>query len=413
MKITKVTILGEGSQVLRLLSEKYHMDDQEIIKYYAEKLGLYENTLQRYLMERRIYNQKFIKHLEKEFKRPYEKIVETAEAQITKIIFDVRQNIQQYNRPEDSKILLSLLSLCERYGFEELEIFSQINYGRFLYNSNQIVEGRETIKKACENAIDSSYWNPYVFGQINLAYIENEYNPKKARKILKETEEIVLNSNLLTDITYRYWYIYGVSSHLLRQYRQSKKCFKIALNYGPTDEDRLKCKLNQALIYKLEGNYPAALKIYLKIVRTKNRKMRCIIKNNIASVYFAMKDELQAQKYIFEAIGEMPDDLAEGTKINIIDTYLDINNNYSLIFLDLLSVIKNAKMITDYKKILTDVIEKVVQILIDRKNYQALKELVQAIYDLLQRGVDIDQNKLKVVYADIILYLIKEKELII
>lgn len=54
MKITKVKILGEGSQVLKLLSERYEMDDQEIIKYYAEKLGLYENTLQRYLMERRI-----------------------------------------------------------------------------------------------------------------------------------------------------------------------------------------------------------------------------------------------------------------------------------------------------------------------------------------------------------------------
>lgn len=413
MKITKVTILGEGSQVLKLLSEKYSMDAKETIKNYAQKLGLYENTLQRYLLERRIYNQKFIKHLESEFKRPYKEIVKTVDVQLEKIISCIRHNIQQYNRPEDSEILLYIMKLCERYGFEELYIFSQINYGRYLYNCSQIVEAKETIKLACQNAYKTSCWNPYVFGQINLAYIENEYNPKKARKILKETEEIVLNSNLLTDITYRYWYIYGVSSHLLRQYRQSKKCFKIALNYGPTDEDRLKCKLNQALIYKLEGNYPAALKIYLKIVTTKNRKMRCIIKNNIASVYFAMKDELQAQKYIFEAIGEMPDDLAEGSKINIIDTYLDINNNYSLIFLDLLSVIKNAKMITDYKKILTDVIEKVVQILIDRKNYQALKELVQAIYDLLQRGVDIDQNKLKVVYADIIINLIKEKELII
>lgn len=414
MKIAEVKINSEGQQIKRLLLQYYKIDDPQIaIKLFAKEAGLYETTLARYLRNCITPTEKLRERLEKKFNKGFSELVDTVYSQLNRAIISIQDNIHYYDSESDLVIANNIIKQCNRYRYTELALRAEINLGRIKYNL-KMIDAREIIKSAIEKAESLSFYETQVSGVTNLAYLEyteNSGNIQAARNLLKSLEKLVKKEDISPQVEYRYWYTYGITLQLIKQPKQSRRLFKKALELSIDPISQIKCLINIAINLKNEKKYLEAIKIYRKLLRTQEGSqwnMKCSIYNNIANTYLAMGNKEVALNVIKMAIIGMPDDLHINKKIIIYDTYLDISEDCTYIMNNLFKALDHVHHVNENRKLVIDIMNKLILNLIKYRDYDSLYELVVKLEVVIDKEVDLKaKNQFKIYYAEATLELLK------
>lgn len=412
MKVTEIKLEGEGHQLLSKLKEKYNLSKHELIKFYAEKIGLYPNTLRQYLKNKIVTNDKFKKQIEEEFSTAYENIVQTIEFQLKHYVEVIRDNIEIYNSLEDTAMLESLVAFTKNYGFPYLELIALGNLCRHKHNlrPRQNNEAKKLMIDIINQSKSKGFKDLEVYYKLNLAYIENtDENYKCAKKILKGVE---INETIPITIIYRYWYTYGITLEYLQQYAAARKMFKESINFATQGVEKIKSTINIALTFKLEGKYKSALKWYEAAYNLcdDDTELQCIILNNMATTYAESNDLKNARICINRAVEIMPINMRISRKINVYDTFLSLENDLDGMIEEIIQCLAYSDQAIDNRRFIMSCIDKFIDRLKEKEKIEDLKELARKLKFIINRGEG-EQIYIEASFARIIIFLIEKGEL--
>lgn len=259
------------------------------LEVFADKIGIYKNSLQKYLDSRKvgsdIFKLKLIHHLNK----GYDQIVISEKNQLIQYVDLITENINKYNGKEDFKLLDKLQKLTLKYDLQ-LETAKMIrNLGMYNFYNNKPNTSVDLIRLSID--MSKKLYNYEMIFKFTsdlglILYYENRY--KLARKEMEDIEN--LNEKISIDPYYRCLYYYRTGNIYLElgKLRNARKMFETSMKFARDNYEIGKSIMNIGVTFKKEEKFSLAFDYYnmsLTKFAQDDFKNKGIIYNNIAELF--------------------------------------------------------------------------------------------------------------------------------
>lgn len=315
---------------IKIRSEEVQLKEEIIkefntLEQFAKKTNYTIKTVERNL--KKGVSSKFLYKCSSVFGKSMQEIVCPVKKQIAEYIYNVFENIKEYNSSEDIKVINYLYDLSYEYNLEFEKILMERNLGRYYFNIKKYKDSIDNYKIAVEKAKDFGMTNYtiYIQSELGLTYFWIK-ELEKAKICLGEIEVKQIRENKFKNkALFKYHYTSGLVFMNLKEYNKAIEAYKNAYDYAYNKETIGGAIANMGLTYKNLTKYDLALEYYnkaLKLYKNNNEK-KSKMYNNIATVFLEKKQYNKALEFSEKAINLISKDNSYSSFV-VYYTYIEI-----------------------------------------------------------------------------------------
>jgi len=404
-------IKGEGAQAKALLIKKLKLDDVGIAKVISESIGIAENTAYSYLNRSRIPSASFHTFIEETFDCEYSDIIQSPDEQILGALERVSLNIEAY---------------CTEAGLEKVEYLYRKSIGiKYVYGEVfglsclailKLVLKRQDAYEIINEAVmkakkmDFELLTYAITIKSMMLNYSGKYN--ETVKIIENHRKKINNQAVSNENLGKMYFQLGFSYRRLKEYSKAKRYMELAYNDSLTIKMKIRIRNIIGLILREQGKITESIRCFKKVFGvTTNRIEHAIVYNNMARSYMKLKNFDEAFICIERAINYVSARSLFKRRVYYFDTLFELiivkgNNCYKflLAYEKIECDLFYLENIYEYYNELSECIRKVVQIIIESKDFELMNRLIVTLKKASEFYDDLEiVEKLRLIFADTVM----------
>jgi len=294
-QLNDIVIKSPGVQLREKIIDKYGS-----IRNFADEIGLYETSITQYLSSKKLGSSTFKIRTMNAFHQDFNDLYKTDEEQIRYFTDLVSWYIHEYVFIEDVEILerLKMLSL-EKKLYEDYAIICRA-YAHYYFNQERRSRAKAYIEVALNSVQDRDNLDRIGLYIGDRIMIEGpEMTKMEFRKAVEEFYEAL--KHVSGPLTTGHMHMkLGMTYFELEQYEESRKMFKVVLNYHKDSESRSFTYMWLGDVEKKLANMDKALEYYREAEKLLNYddKMVYYVYDEYALYYLKKGDLSKAEHFI-------------------------------------------------------------------------------------------------------------------
>ncbi|MEF9934756.1 MAG: hypothetical protein RR539_04925 [Clostridium sp.] len=301
LKLNQIKIISPGIQIKNKILEEF-----ESIDSFAEKFSLYPETVHQYLFRKDLGSTSFKIKLTSAFNTGFNNIYKTEKDQIKEYVESITNNISQYNRVADEKMLDIVKNLCFKNEMFFEFILMCRNYSLYYYGQgliNRSVAYASLVLNFTERT-NNKKLDKYI---IELLHITSTYDHKsidinKHKKLIKN---YISKKPNIDDREYcEICSLIGKIYHNIGEYHNALKYFTSAMEYADSNGVRASEYIHIAREYQCLGNFNKSLYYYdefTKIIEPGDYRYSYYLEG-MAYLNFVQGYYIEAEEYVNKLI---------------------------------------------------------------------------------------------------------------
>ncbi len=411
-KIKKILLVREGNQLRDYLAKK-NMTELEL----AIKVNKYETSIKSYLKKKIITSSVFIEQLEEIFNISYSEMVITIEQQIKNYIAQIKKDIKYYNSKEDSKVINELyeLTLCKENNIDLYhQLVSKGCLALYRFNIELYNEAVDMLKEVIDIANDKGITELEVYYSVQLSYVYMFVDKKQCTRILDDIAKR-FNDSISNDTLYSYHYFYGIillQNNKLKEsknYKEARNFFEKSTGFASSQTQKTRSILAVAETFSLEKKYKKALIENRKalVVANGDVELTCNVLNNIASLHIDKGDNIEASRYLNQALEYLDNINNIKMKYYIYDTYIRVSpKDIEEIIIDVMNLLVNNPLTKENECYISKCYNTIFEKLKENNDIYNIKKILNFLLSYLNKEGKADTiNELRNVIINVLLYI--------
>lgn len=293
--INDLVLKSPGMQIRDLIIENYGS-----IGVFAEKINLYETSINQYLSNKNLGSATFKIRTTNEFGKNFNELYLTDEAQIRIFASNISGSINEYNKKDDIKVLEKLKMMTLEY--ELLEDYAIVcrAYAHYYVNQGKMDRGHAYIDVAVNTMRDRENVDRFgLYLSDQVAMKSNVFTKREFKKALDELLKVIKNVTGPLTRGHMYYNI-GLAYMSMKDYNNATESFKNVFNYHYDTKSRSFVYLRLGDVEKVIGNEENAFFYYSKAesLLDKNDDTIYYVYDEYANYYFSKNNLEEAERFI-------------------------------------------------------------------------------------------------------------------